>query len=68
MTMLMIVAAGGIWAAGLVLVVALCRSAAHGDQWKDDFSLERATLQLPGSRPGKRLRPKGNRLRDLEGV
>jgi hypothetical protein len=67
-TPLLILAAAAVWAAGLALVVALCRMAAQGDQWKDDFSLERAALQLPRSSPGKRLLPGPNRLRDLEGV
>ena len=42
MTTLMILAGAAIWVLGLALVVALCRSAAHGDQWRDDRSLERA--------------------------
>lgn len=62
MTTLMILAAGGIWAAGLVLLVALCRSAAYGDRWRDDRSLERAALQYD-----RQQRPAGrDRLRHRE--
>lgn len=62
MTTLMILVAGGIWAAGLVLVIALCRSAAYGDQWSDDHSLERAAQQYDRQR-----RPAGrDRLRHRE--
>jgi hypothetical protein len=41
-TPLLILAATAVWSVGLMLVVALCRSAAQGDQWKDDRSFERA--------------------------
>ena len=68
MTTLLILAAVGIWAAGLTLVIALCRSAAYGDQWRDDFSLEHATQQFPGPGSRKRFTRRRNHLRDLERV
>lgn len=68
MTTLMILTALGIWAVGLTLVIALCRSAAYGDQWRDDRSLERATQQFPRAGSGQRFTPRRNRFRHLERV
>lgn len=68
MTTLMILLALGIWVVGLTLVIALCRSAAYGDQWRDDRSLERATQQLPGVRARQRRRADRDALRHLEVV
>ena len=57
MTTLMILAGAAIWVLGLALVVALCRSAAHGDQWRDDRSLERAVATpAPAPAPARRRR------------
>ncbi len=66
MTTLLILAALGIWAAGLTLILALCRSAAHGDNWRDDRSLELATQQFPRPRPRQRFVRRGDRLGHLE--
>ena len=68
MTTLMILAALGIWAVGLTLVIALCRSAAYGDQWRDDRSLERATQDFPRVRSRQRFTRRRNRLGHLERV
>ena len=56
MTTLMILAGAAIWLLGLALVVALCRSAAHGDQWRDDRSLERAVTPARRRRAPARTR------------
>ncbi len=66
MTTVLILAALGIWAAGLTLVLAMCRAAAQGDMWRDDRSLELAAQQFPGPRPGKRFVRRGDALRHLE--
>jgi hypothetical protein len=66
MTTLMILAAVGTWSAGFALVIAMCRSAALGDEWRDDGSLERALQPLPRRRPRQRRAPRCNLLRDLE--
>ncbi len=66
MTPLLILAALGIWAVGLTLVLAMCRAAAHGDRWRDDRSLELATQQFPGPVPRQRFVRRDDALRHLE--
>ena len=66
MTTLMILAALVIWGAGLALLLALCRSAAHGDRWRDDLSLERAAQQFPGPGARQGFLSRGDRLGNLE--
>ena len=60
MTTLTILAALTVWAAGVTFLLALCRSAAAGDRWRDDLSLERAAQQFPGPGARKGLRVRGD--------
>ncbi len=51
MTVLLILGAAAVWAFGLVALVALCRSAALGDEWLDHPVAPEPALNTSGRFP-----------------